>query len=125
MSRRRSHEYWLVLLAEGTGQQNSLLPLRWPPWLVDGSRNHSYVGHENSSDEGIHQSHGVLELASSFARRRTDFTSQSKSSRMLRWLVIATRMASLPRMRVVEGAAIPLSCRSATISRLTRSISFS
>src|SRR4030095_8862635 len=43
-------------------------------------------------------------------------TMTSRSSWRVRWLVRLARIASAPRMRVVDGAATPDSCRSATTS---------
>jgi hypothetical protein len=46
---------------------------------------------------------------SSFPSRMTSRTSRSKSSRRLRWLVMATCRYFLPRILTVEGTAIPCS----------------
>ena len=70
--------------------------------------------------------HAALAARGVAASRRspqaiTASSSRSRSASVVRWLVRLTRIARPPGSRTVEGAAMPLSCRSATISPLRRS----
>jgi len=61
------------------------------------------------------------EVVSSLPTARTALTRRRRSSRRVRWFVMLTRIASAPLMRVVDGAAMPLSCKRTAISSFSLS----